>query len=198
MNPILIDLPMPILTPRLCLKPREMGEGPIINQAICSSLDHLKPWLPFAKKAPTIEESEEHCRRSLAKFILREDMTLSIYSRDRKNFIGSTGLHRAKWEVRSFHIGYWVVAAFEGQGLITEAANALTRYAFQVLRARRVEIRCDLENARSLSVSKRLGYVQEGALKNDDVDAREPELVRDTIVTARYDDNGLPALEVLW
>ena len=36
------------------------------------------------KTLPTMEESEEHCRRSLAKFILREDMTLSIYSRDRK------------------------------------------------------------------------------------------------------------------
>jgi len=195
MNPILIDLPMPLWTPRLCMKPREVGEGAVINRAVCASLEHLKPWMPWAQKAPTVEESEEHCRRSVAKFILREDLTLSIYTRDGKEFVGSTGLHRANWEVPSFHIGYWVVAAFEGRGFITEAVNALTRYAFGVLRARRVEIRCDVENVRSLAVMKRLGFVQEGVLRNEGVMG---SAVRDTIVTARCDAEGLPALEVGW
>jgi len=195
MNPILIDLPMPLWTPRLCMKPREVGEGAVINRAVCASLEHLKPWMPWAQKAPTVEESEEHCRRSVAKFILREDLTLSIYTRDGKEFVGSTGLHRANWEVPSFHIGYWVVAAFEGRGFITEAVNALTRYAFGVLRARRVEIRCDVENVRSLVVMKRLGFVQEGVLRNEGVMG---SAVRDTIVTARCDAEGLPALEVGW
>ena len=106
MNPILLDLPMPILTPRLCIKPRELGEGRTLNQAICSSLEHLKPWMPFAQTAPTEEQSEEHCRRALAKFILREDITLSIYSRDGGLFIGSTGLHRPNWAVPTFEVGY--------------------------------------------------------------------------------------------
>jgi RimJ/RimL family protein N-acetyltransferase len=195
-KPILLDLPMPILTPRLCIKPREVGEGPIINQAICSSLEHLKRWMPWASRAPTLEESEEHCRRGAANFILREDLTLSIYSRDRKTFVGSTGLHHANWDVPSFHIGYWVVPAFEGKGFVTEAAHALTRYAFQVLKARRVEIQCDAQNTRSLSVMKRLGFVHEGVLKNDDV--QKSGALRDTIIAARYDEQGLPPLEVTW
>jgi ribosomal-protein-serine acetyltransferase len=196
MNPILRDLPMPIITPRLCLKPREIGEGPIINRAICSSIEHLKPWMPFAQKVPTQEESEEHCRRSLANFILREDITLSIYSRDRKLFLGSTGLHRANWSVPSFHIGYWICKEFEGKGYVAEATNALTQYAFQCLKARRVEIRCDSENIRSLGVMKRLGFSQEGTLKNEDV--QESGALRHTIITARYDAHGLPALDVSW
>lgn len=196
MKPILIDLPMPILTPRLCIKPRYIGEGPILNKAICNSLEHLKPWMPFAQKAPTLDESEEHCRRAYAKFVLREDLTLSIYSRDTKTFIGSTGLHQANWNVPSFHIGYWVLPEFEGQGLISESTNALTRYAFNVLKARRIEIRCDASNSRSLAVMKRLGYVQEGILKNQDV--QESGELRDTIVTAIYDINGLAPLDVSW
>ncbi len=196
MKPILIDLPMPILTPRLLVKPRFSGEGPIINKAICGALEHLKPWMPFAQNAPKLEESEEHCRRSLAKFILREDLTLSIYSRDGESFIGSTGLHRANWDVPSFHIGYWILPEFEGKGLITESTNALTRYAFDCLKARRVEIRCDSENLRSLAVMKRLGFVQEGILKNQDI--HETGQLRDTIVTARYNANGLPVIDVSW
>lgn len=196
LNPILLDLPLPILTKHLRLQPRSVGEGPILNKAICDSLDHLKRFMPFAQKAPTLEESEEHCRRSLARFLLREDLTLSIYSRDGKTFIGSSGLHRIKWEVPSFEIGYWICQEFEGQGFITESTNALTRYAFEVLNAKRVEIRCDADNARSLAVMKRLGFTQEGILRNDNLnDQGEP---RSTVVTARNDLDGLPDLEVSW
>ena len=195
MNPILLDLPMPILTPRLRLQPRYVGEGKILNEAICTSLEHLKPWMPFAQKAPSVAESEEHCRRSLAKFLLREDLTLSIYTRDGDRFIGSTGLHRANWDVPSFHIGYWIRHEFEGQGLVTEAANAVARYAFSVLKARRIEIRCDAQNQKSLSVMKRLGCVQEAILKND---SRESGELRDTIVTALFDESSLPPIDVSW
>ncbi|HVJ63757.1 MAG TPA: GNAT family N-acetyltransferase [Bdellovibrionota bacterium] len=196
MNPILLDLPMPIWTPRLCIKPRFAGEGPALNRVICTSLEHLKPWMPFAQHAPTLEESEEHCRRSVAKFILREDLTLSIYTRDGKTLIGSTGFHQPNWELRSFHIGYWVAAEFEGQGFITESTNALTRYGFEVLRARRLEIRCDEGNASSFGVMDRLGYVREGTLKHDSFSAQGE--VRSTIVTARCDSKGLPPLDVKW
>ena len=195
-KPILLDLPMPILTPRLSIKPRHIGEGPILNKAICGSLEHLKPWLPFAQSAPTLEESEEHCRRAYAQFILRENFTLSIYTRDTQEFVGSTGLHRPNWNVPAFEIGYWICKEHENKGYVNESTNALTRYAFSVLRARRVEIRCDAKNNRSLNVMQRLGFTQEGILKNDSI--QQTGELRDTLVTARYDLEGLPKLSVTW
>ena len=39
-------------------------------------------------------------------------------------------------------------------------------------------------------------FVQEGILKNEDI--QEPGSLRDTVVTARYDDAALPALDVSW
>jgi RimJ/RimL family protein N-acetyltransferase len=196
MKPILLDLPMPILTPRLMIRPRQVGEGKIVCQAIEESMDSLKPWMPFAQLPQTSDDLEEHCRKSLAEFVLRTNFTLSIYTRDGKDFIGSTGIHRPNWDVRSFHIGYWICKKFEGKGMITESTNALTRYAFEVLRAKRVEIRCDSDNLRSLSVMKRLGFVQEGVLKNDSLGIGGK--IRDTIVTARYDLLELPALATQW
>lgn len=196
MNPILIDLPMPIKTSRLIIKPRSIGEGSTIAKAVRESLEHLKPWMPFAKEPPTDEQMEEHCRKSLSEIISRTNFTLSIYDIDGKNFIGSTGLHRPNWSVPSFQIGYWIHKNFEGKGLITESTNALTRYAFEVLNARRVEIRCDGRNHRSLSVMKKLGFVQEGILRQDDIGA--DGTIRDTIITARLNTEGLPPLRVKW
>jgi RimJ/RimL family protein N-acetyltransferase len=139
---------------------------------------------------------EEHCRKSLSEFVSRTNFTLSIYDRDGKTFIGSTGLHRPNWSLPSFHLGYWIHKDFEGKGFISESTNAVTRYAFNVLRARRVEIRCDGRNQRSLAVMKKLGFTEEGILRNNDIGADGS--IRDTIITARLDTNGLPPLQVSW
>ena len=34
MKPILINLPMPILTPRLLIRPPQVGDGVVLNEAI--------------------------------------------------------------------------------------------------------------------------------------------------------------------
>ena len=68
-------------------------------------------------------------------------------------------------------IGYWVRRQFEGQGLVTEAVGAITRFAFETLRAQRVEIRTDDRNDRSWRVAERLGYRLEGVLRNESRDA---------------------------
>ena len=187
---------MPILTPRLQIKPRQIGEGKLIAAAINESIEHLRPWMPFARQPAEVGNTEEHCRRSLADFILREDFVLSIYSRDGSTFIGSTGLHRPNWEVRSFEIGYWIRAQFEGQGMITESTIALTRFAFEVFKARRLEIRCDARNVRSLKVMQRLGFAQEGVLKFHS--QSEADIPTDTLITARYNLDQLPPLAVSW
>jgi len=196
MDPILLDLPMPIYTPRLCIKPREIGEGKILNKAINESRDFLKAWMPFALNEQSIEDSELHCRRSLANFIMRTDMTLSIYSRDQKTFIGSTGFHRINWEGPCVEIGYWVGEKHSGKGYVTEAVNAMTRYAFEVIKAVRVEIRCDSINLKSLAVMQRLGFAQEGILKSHC--ASPLGNARDTIVCARTSPDNLPSLEFSW
>lgn len=196
MNPILLNLPMPILTPRLQIRPRQIGEGKVICEAVTESIDILRPWMPFAQAEPKVENFEEHARKALAEFILRNNFTLSIYDREGKNFIGSTGFHFPNWDLPSFHIGYWVRKSCQGQGYIQESTNALTRYAFSVFKAKRIEIRCHSKNLRSLAVMTKLGFQQEGILRSDELD--EAGLARDTIITSRIDLKGLPELDVSW
>lgn len=195
-NPILLELPMPILTPRLLIRPRQFGEGKVIARAINESLDHLKPWMPFAQKPASETDAEIFCRQCLANFIARKDFVLSIYDKEGTQFIGSTGFHKANWGVPSLEIGYWVHKDFEGQGFIAETVNALTRYAFKVVGVNRLEIRCDSRNTKSLRVMKKLGFVEEALLKNEE--RAEDNSLRNTLVTARYDLLGLPDLEVRW
>lgn len=197
MKPILLDIPMPITTPRLIIRPPQPGDGLAINEAIIESFEFIKEWLPWAKSIPTVDESEESVRQRHAKWILREDLGLHLYDRETGVYVGGTGLHRMNWDIPKFEIGYWVRKSFEGKGLISEAANATIRFAFEQLNAKRVELRCDAQNERSIKVAKNLGFVQEGHFKDDSL-TPDGQSLRDTVIFARHNIDGLADLEVSW
>lgn len=203
-QPILIDIPMPITTPRLIIRPTQAGEGAELNASILETFDELRVWMPWADHRPTLDESEESVRRAHARWILREDLRMSIFDRATGKFAGGTGLHRINWSLPAFEIGYWLRKCFVGKGYATEATHALTRFAFGQLQARRVELRCDPRNERSLAVFKRLGFDCEGRLRGNALPAGSGvpgsgvNETRDTLVYSRLGIEGLPELEVSW
>lgn len=171
MDPLLEDVPERIETGRLILRMARGDDAATLNGAVCESLDDLRVYMPWAQSAPTLAQSHADCRRMQAKFLLREDLAMFMFVRRADGsegaFIGGTGLHRISWIVRRFELGYWCRTSEQGRGYVTEAAQALTRFAFEQLRARRVEVRMDDENERSWKVAQRAGFAFEGVLRSD-------------------------------
>jgi RimJ/RimL family protein N-acetyltransferase len=183
MDPLLIDVPEHLETERLVMRPPRRGDGQTLNDAIRVSHAELAPWLPWAGTLPTVDESEAHCRRQQARFILREDFVLLLFLRGKDGgegeLVGGSGLHRIDWSLRKFEIGYWRKTGCEQRGLVTEAVRALARMAFDALDARRVEIRADDNNERSWKLAERAGFTLEALLRFDSVTpAGEPRSTR--------------------
>ena len=63
-------------------------------------------------------------------------------------------------------LGYIVHPAARGRGVATQALILLTRWAFEELGALRAYLFIDVENAPSLRVAQRAGYVREGLLRS--------------------------------
>lgn len=186
-DPVLIDVPERLDGERTLLLAPRAGLGAEMAVVITQSLSHLRPWMPWAQDAPTAESSELVVRRMQADFITRRDLCFQIYARRADGspgrLLGGTGLHRIDWAVRRFEIGYWIRPEAAGQGHVGEAVRLLTALAFDVLGARRVEIRCDPRNVKSRAVAERCGFELEGVLRNNvlGVDGH----ARDTCVYAR-------------
>jgi RimJ/RimL family protein N-acetyltransferase len=127
--------------------------------------------MPWAQAAPALDESQVYCRRMQARFLLREDLLMSVFERDAQGrearLVASTGLHRMDWTVRSFEIGYWRRIGHGGRGLVAEAVSALARMAFDRLGAHRVEIRMDDSNHASWAMAEGAGFTLEALLRND-------------------------------
>lgn len=184
MNPILLEFPTEFYTERLLIRLPKPGDGKVVHQAMQASIHELKPWMPFAQKEPSEEETEVNIRKAYVNFFNREDLRLLIFHKDTGEFIASSGLHRINWAVPKFEIGYWIDSRFSGKGYMTEAVQAIANFAFVKLKARRVEIRCDSKNTKSRRIPEKLGFELEGILKNDDFSA-DGKWLRDTCIYAK-------------
>lgn len=183
MEPILLDFPNSFETERLLIRCPQPGDGPELNAAVVESLAELRPWMPWAQTAPTLEESEILIRKGHIRFLAREDLWLLLFLKGTETLVGTSGLLRMEWSIPSFEIGYWVRTSYAGQGFITEAVEGISDFAFDTLDANRVTILCDARNEKSVAVAKRLGFDYEGI---HHCDTRDPAGgLRDTLHFAK-------------
>lgn len=195
------DFPMPITTSRLLIRPPQKGDEHAVNEAIIESYDLLHEFMDWANKKPSLKNTETYIKDAVINWIAKKNdepyLPLFIFDKVSRIFIGATGYHHYTWTVPSLEIGYWIRSSYLGRGLMTEAINALTQYAFKQLAVKRIAITCDADNIRSKRIPERLHYTLEGRLKYHRRKPISGEL-SDTVVFAKYNLDNLPPLFVQW
>ena len=139
-NPALLDIPDHIKTVKLLLRASRLDDGVILNASVIETLDNLRRYpasMIWAMEEQPAEKVEECCRRSTANWIIRADFPMLLFRRDSGKHAGNCGLHPFNWDTRVFEIGWWCRKHHQWQGLITEAAAAITGLAFRHPRSAR-------------------------------------------------------------
>ncbi|HEY8074090.1 MAG TPA: GNAT family protein [Labilithrix sp.] len=157
--------PYRIETERLVIRCYEPRDAALAKDAIDSSLDHLRLWMPWTESEPqTLEEKTTLLKSFRSQFDLGDNFVMGIFSADESEQIGGTGLH-PRGDPGGLEIGYFIRASATRQGHVTESTAALTRVGFEICEADRIEIRIDPENEASLGVPRKLGFVEEATLR---------------------------------
>jgi ribosomal-protein-serine acetyltransferase len=125
--------------------------------------DHLAPWMPWAE-SPRREDTLEFLRASRKQLAGNDGFSAAVVDESGR-IIGSIGFHAIHWRDRTTSIGYWLAAAHQGRGTMTEAVRALLDHAFGTWALNRVELRAAPENERSRFLAERLGFRKEGVLR---------------------------------
>ena len=85
-----------------------------------------------------------------------------IERRSDRTFLGTCGLFKWNRTWRSCTIGYELSAQAQGHGYMAEALRAVLGYGFPSMDLNRIEASVNPDNARSISVLTKLGFVEEG------------------------------------
>ncbi|MFH5253859.1 MULTISPECIES: GNAT family N-acetyltransferase [Burkholderia cepacia complex] len=173
MQPVLLDVSDTLFTERLTIRCPRAGDGQKLFDATIESLDALREFpasLPWAIEPPSIDASEAYCRTRFADFSARRDFSFLMLLRDTETVVGCGGVHRPVWSIPAFDIGWWGRTPYLGQGLISEGVNALLRFAFSDLGARRVQALVDELNEKSWRLCERVGMGFEGTQQHSQIE----------------------------
>lgn len=155
-----------IETERLIIRCYEPKDAQKLKDAIDESIEHLIPWMPWAKNEPeTIEQKVARLKKFRGEFDLEQDYTFGIFNKDENILIGSTGLHTRQGE-KALEIGYWIRKSQIKNGYALESTKALTKVGFEIAQKQRIEIHCEPNNKESLKIPSKIGYTLEATLKN--------------------------------
>ncbi|MHA6759304.1 GNAT family N-acetyltransferase [Streptacidiphilus sp. PAMC 29251] len=139
---------------RVVLRRWLLEEVDLLDRIIGESLDHLRPWMPWAA-VHTRQTTLEHLRRSQQDWDSGTAYTYAITTDGQP--VGACSLMR-RIGPGGMEIGYWIHPARSGRGLVTMAAAALVAAAFQLPGVTRVEVHHDEANKASGAVPQRLGF----------------------------------------
>lgn len=148
--------------------------APILVEELKKNQNSLKEWLIWAENIPNEDEYKKTIIPMwLQKFADNNGFEAGIYHNN--HLVGMVGLHYIDWTNKTTEIGYWLSEAVQGKGLMTRTINGLLTYCFNELELNRVVIRAATENLKSRGIPERLGFKEEGIL-------REAQKIRDRFV----------------
>jgi len=145
------------------LVPRHPNDAAETFELVDTHRAVLSEWLTWVDTTFTVGDIRRYSQFAENQFERNTAFDYSI--RWQGAMAGGIGLHNLDTLGRNAHIGYWLAPPFQGKGVMTRACKGLTTHAFSSLELHRLEIRCVIENLKSRAVAERLGFRQEGSLR---------------------------------
>jgi RimJ/RimL family protein N-acetyltransferase len=99
--PILIDLPDQLVGNRVVVRPWDEADARELWEAVDASREHLEPWMPWVEAYHNPDAAMEYIRRSAGRWMLREELAVAIVETATGRVLGSSGLHRINWTIKS-------------------------------------------------------------------------------------------------
>ena len=141
-----------ITTERLVIRPIETDDCEAIHRYAGDPSIDMIMFLPNE----TMEETKKFVEFAVSEWGKEEPEDMEFVILFNGEIIGGVNLEKCG-EDRTYEIGWTIRKDQRGKGYATEAAKALTDYAFKVLNAEKVQAHCDSRNRASEKVMKKLG-----------------------------------------
>jgi ribosomal-protein-serine acetyltransferase len=144
------------------LRPLAPADAAELQALVEANRAYLARWLPWAS-GQSLVDSEAFIRRGGEQLAAGDGFQAALVPEG--GIVGIVGFHAVDWVNRSTSLGYWLAEASQGRGTMTEAVRLLTDHALRDWSLHRVEIQVAPENLPSRAIPERLGFREEGRLR---------------------------------
>lgn len=147
----------------IVLKMIDASDNEDIFRLMDANREHLRKWLPWVDSTKSVEDTNAFIQMTKQQWASNNGFQASIWYKG--NLAGVIGFHGLNWTNKFTSIGYWLGEEYKGHGIMTKSCKAFIDYAFEEMHLNRVEIQCALENTGSRAIPERLGFANEGVIR---------------------------------
>jgi len=123
----------------------------------------LKQWLPWLDTITKPSDTKDFIETQLLRFQQGEALHMTIFYQDK--IAGVVGYNRIDQVNGIGHAGYWLAQEYNGKGIMMESVKDLIQLGYEYYSLNRIEIRCAEANHKSRAIPERLGFQQEGVIR---------------------------------
>ena len=147
----------------LSLVPANNQYASDVYNIIAGNREHFSQFMAWPKFVKNQADTAQFLDSCWLKHQQNESKTYVILLKGQA--IGLLSFNQIDKNNKTAYIGYWLDGSMQGNGVMTEALNALIKhYAMQKI-IRRFVIKCTVYNEKSNALAKRCGFSYEGTLK---------------------------------
>jgi len=151
------------ISPSLVVQSVELDYAEALFHLIANNRNDLQRYLPRVLEIDSVQVARAYIRQIQQQTEQGELMEFHVLFDTQ--LCGEIWLNHVEPENHKISIAYFLDAAFQGRGMITQAARAVISYCFSELEFNRIELRCATTNQASIAVAERLGFTREGELR---------------------------------
>ena len=142
----------------------EESDADELVAVVDANREHLGEWMPWVGNERTPEDVLPFIRATRKQLADNNGLQTAVVDSGGR-IIGMVGVHAIDWANRKTSIGYWLARDNQGRGIMTAAVRAYVDHAFGTWKLNRVTIEAAVGNARSRAIPERLGFREEGTLR---------------------------------
>lgn len=135
-------------------------------QLTMSSRSYLREWLGWLDYVETVEDTKQNIESRIRGLVETGGYPKSFAIIYDGRIAGTVGFNEIDRGNRCGAVGYWLGEGFQGKGIMAKSLEVLIDYGFNDLDLHKIEIRVAPGNVKSRALPERLGFKEEGVIRN--------------------------------
>ena len=161
---------------KFTINPLNSTDANQLHKFISDNSEHLKYYFPKTlSDNETFEKSIEYIKVKNKEIAERTNFTYAIRNNDIQ-IVGLIIIKKIDWNKKQGEFAYCIGSQFEGKGVTSFAVSEMTKFAFEELRLKTLQIIVHKTNLGSVKVAVNNGFVWQRTLLNEFTPTNETPL----------------------